>query len=1081
MKEIIKERTPEPVPEPEDIRKKKKKKFKAPSKLFDEHRPWKSSSESSECEEEVEEEEEVVEEEEPPLEFKSDHEFSPESDLEGDGEVLPLKRARTARKNYGEDSDNEEVDDCPCQKCGKSDHPEWVLLCDKCDNGWHCSCLRPPLLVIPEGDWFCPPCEHLLLVEKLEQKLVEYDKKLSKKEIEDRRKERLAYVGISLNNVLPSREQEHRKKKRRHSVEGTESSSEGSEEQSTEYESESDSDEPIYQLRQRRQARSYKFNEYDDLIKSAIQDEMEEKHQEMAVQSRGKDIATIVKAEQEERKEKEQTKNAESETDPTEKPAAVSSEKKDDSDDAVIKPLVIKARKKTRKFNNLDISSEEDDEKDEDFKGSSSESEEEEDEEEEDSDADSDDYVGGGKRRKSTRPVRRSTRARVSRYDADFINDTDYDDDDVPRKKKKKQYWSESDSEESDRSWGRKKRRGRSNVLVKKKKKKKKSLLDELSDVEPLKKKKPKIKYGGLTSSEEEMGRGRRTRGKKTTYVDTLGSDSEEENHRKKNPRRIESDDDEDFVANEEDKDSEEGQEDVEEEEEEEERELESPAGRRPLIVPKIYIKKTSQIEKPKERFAVQAEKEANNVSKENAKLTGETSAVSVEKPKLDGGSKLAQEESQPIQEKSQAKLEEKSEAQKKPTEDATVRSEPVLNKTSSTEKGTDDKQEQKETNTNSKKVSTEKEGLTQGKGVEDHPDGKNPIDELDKSIESMDSDEMERMMEEEEYANKQLQLVAMQLEKEKKWKAKEGNNFEFGGKASEPTTPVKRGRKPKPNQPSPVAQNVIHEPIVTNVRALIRNDDSNDELSEPPGVALPLFEELALRRNDEETPKKRRGRGKAKKTLEETLANLEGKKREKAQNKTAPENLPQSCNIEIAAPPQPFSQAAPTPSVITRMLQTKPGQTTTYPVGTIRPKQFATMPDDDDDSPSSRSRGSSPSTGNMGQLGGPPPGQYMSGAPRGPMGSLFRSVHASGMNHYPRGVLPPHQMRGPAPSGIPPHMYHPHRPHDPSPSGGGPINMSDPNANPVVSLPSGSPDHHLLHPSIAILLPRSVPPRISP
>lgn len=48
-----------------------------------------------------------------------------------------------------------------CQKCGKSDHPEWILLCDKCDNGWHCSCLRPPLLNIPEGDWHCPPCQHV--------------------------------------------------------------------------------------------------------------------------------------------------------------------------------------------------------------------------------------------------------------------------------------------------------------------------------------------------------------------------------------------------------------------------------------------------------------------------------------------------------------------------------------------------------------------------------------------------------------------------------------------------------------------------------------------------------------------------------------------------------------------------------------------------------------------------------------------------------------------------------------------------------------------------------------------------------
>lgn len=67
----------------------------------------------------------------------------------------------------------------------------------------------------------------------------------------------------------------------------------------------------------------------------------------------------------------------------------------------------------------------------------------------------------------------------------------------------------------------------RSGHTKKRKGRKKDSILDELSDLEI--KRKPKIKYGGLTSSEEETGR-RRTRGKRTTYVDTLGSDSEEVN-----------------------------------------------------------------------------------------------------------------------------------------------------------------------------------------------------------------------------------------------------------------------------------------------------------------------------------------------------------------------------------------------------------------------------------------------------------------------------------------------------------------------------------------------------------------------
>ena len=36
-----------------------------------------------------------------------------------------------------------------------------LLLCDKCDAAFHTACLRPPLMIIPDGDWYCPPCEHV--------------------------------------------------------------------------------------------------------------------------------------------------------------------------------------------------------------------------------------------------------------------------------------------------------------------------------------------------------------------------------------------------------------------------------------------------------------------------------------------------------------------------------------------------------------------------------------------------------------------------------------------------------------------------------------------------------------------------------------------------------------------------------------------------------------------------------------------------------------------------------------------------------------------------------------------------------
>lgn len=33
-----------------------------------------------------------------------------------------------------------------------------MLLCDGCDDGYHCECLTPPLQNIPNGVWYCPNC-----------------------------------------------------------------------------------------------------------------------------------------------------------------------------------------------------------------------------------------------------------------------------------------------------------------------------------------------------------------------------------------------------------------------------------------------------------------------------------------------------------------------------------------------------------------------------------------------------------------------------------------------------------------------------------------------------------------------------------------------------------------------------------------------------------------------------------------------------------------------------------------------------------------------------------------------------------
>lgn len=49
--------------------------------------------------------------------------------------------------------------DQACQVCHKVTRGAHMLLCDKCNEGWHMKCLDPPLHRRPTGDWFCPRCE----------------------------------------------------------------------------------------------------------------------------------------------------------------------------------------------------------------------------------------------------------------------------------------------------------------------------------------------------------------------------------------------------------------------------------------------------------------------------------------------------------------------------------------------------------------------------------------------------------------------------------------------------------------------------------------------------------------------------------------------------------------------------------------------------------------------------------------------------------------------------------------------------------------------------------------------------------
>lgn len=48
--------------------------------------------------------------------------------------------------------------DVSCQQCGSGERADELLLCDKCDKGFHMKCLRPIVVRVPIGSWLCPKC-----------------------------------------------------------------------------------------------------------------------------------------------------------------------------------------------------------------------------------------------------------------------------------------------------------------------------------------------------------------------------------------------------------------------------------------------------------------------------------------------------------------------------------------------------------------------------------------------------------------------------------------------------------------------------------------------------------------------------------------------------------------------------------------------------------------------------------------------------------------------------------------------------------------------------------------------------------
>lgn len=51
-----------------------------------------------------------------------------------------------------------DFDDSKCMQCGMGENGGELLLCDKCDRGFHLFCVRPLLGSVSKGSGFCADC-----------------------------------------------------------------------------------------------------------------------------------------------------------------------------------------------------------------------------------------------------------------------------------------------------------------------------------------------------------------------------------------------------------------------------------------------------------------------------------------------------------------------------------------------------------------------------------------------------------------------------------------------------------------------------------------------------------------------------------------------------------------------------------------------------------------------------------------------------------------------------------------------------------------------------------------------------------
>ncbi|XAR73204.1 Histone-lysine N-methyltransferase [Bertholletia excelsa] len=68
--------------------------------------------------------------------------------------------------------EHDDYDHVVCVKCGSGENADELLLCDRCDKGYHMLCLRPIVVRVPIGSWYCPSCDVHPLVKRFPQKKI---------------------------------------------------------------------------------------------------------------------------------------------------------------------------------------------------------------------------------------------------------------------------------------------------------------------------------------------------------------------------------------------------------------------------------------------------------------------------------------------------------------------------------------------------------------------------------------------------------------------------------------------------------------------------------------------------------------------------------------------------------------------------------------------------------------------------------------------------------------------------------------------------------------------------------------------